>query len=203
MKRVFSLCLLLVSLKLAAQPSVREQFEKINTVADAEKYVTANPNLKPAILRLSYGKDTAIIDKRLLKQNKGDIFSVGFVTYKVVDVKESNAYRASYIFLDRGTLNNREVDSLSKLIVDRLNSGESFEALSDKYTMDGNETKGDLGWFYGEGQVPKEVQDAVAKHKKGDIFFLDIPERQWYYILKKTYDDDFKKEIVVLRANGR
>jgi hypothetical protein len=47
------------------------------------------------------------------------------------------------------------------------------------------------------------VQEAVAKHKKGDIFFLDIPERQWYYILKKTYDDDFKKEIVVLRANGR
>jgi parvulin-like peptidyl-prolyl isomerase len=95
------------------------------------------------------------------------------------------------------------VDSLSKLIVGKLNAGESFESLSDKYTMDGNDTKGDLGWFYGEGQVPKEVQEAVAKHKKGDIFFLDIPERQWYYILKKTYDDDFKKEIVVLKANGR
>jgi parvulin-like peptidyl-prolyl isomerase len=203
MKRIFFAIFLLASVQLEAQPTVREQFEKINTVADAEKYVTANASLKPAILRLSYGKDTAIIDKRLLKQNKGDIFSVGFVTYKVVDVKESNAYRASYIFLDRGTLNNREVDSLSKVIVAKLNAGESFESLSDKYTMDGNDTKGDLGWFYGEGQVPKEVQEAVAKHKKGDIFFLDIPERQWYYILKKTYDDDFKKEIVVLRANGR
>lgn len=203
MKRLCFVVFLFASLQALAQPSVREQFEKINTVADAEKYVTANPSLKPAILRLSYGKDTAIIDKRLLKQNKGDIFSVGFVTYKVIDVKESIAYRASYIFLDRGTLNNREIDSLSKLITGKLNAGESFEALSDKYTMDGNETKGDLGWFYGEGQVPKEVQDAVAKHKKGEIFFLDIPERQWYYILKKTYDDDFKKEIVVLRANGR
>jgi parvulin-like peptidyl-prolyl isomerase len=203
MKRIFFAVFLLSSIQLAAQPTVREQFEKINTVADAEKYVTANPNLKPSIMRLSYGKDTAIIDKRLLKQNKGDIFSVGFVTYKVVDDKESNAYWASYIFLDRGSLNNREVDSLSKLIVGKLNAGESFESLSDKYTMDGNDTKGDLGWFYGEGQVPKEVQEAVAKHKKGDIFFLDIPERQWYYILKKTYDDDFKKEIVVLKANGR
>ena len=158
MKRIFFAIFLLASVQLEAQPTVREQFEKINTVADAEKYVTANASLKPAILRLSYGKDTAIIDKRLLKQNKGDIFSVGFVTYKVVDVKESNAYRASYIFLDRGSLNNREVDSLSKLIVGKLNAGESFESLSDKYTMDGNDTKGDLGWFYGEGQVPKEVQ---------------------------------------------
>jgi hypothetical protein len=91
MKRIFFAVFLLSSIQLVAQPTVREQFEKINTVADAEKYVTANPNLKPSIMRLSYGKDTAIIDKRLLKQNKGDIFSVGFVTYKVVDVKESNA----------------------------------------------------------------------------------------------------------------
>ena len=60
---------------MVAQPTVREQFEKINTVADAEKYVTANASLKPAILRLSYGKDTAIIDKRLLKRKHptGDI----------------------------------------------------------------------------------------------------------------------------------
>lgn len=203
MKILIAAVVLLFSLPVLAQPTVREQFEKINTVADAEKYVTANPNLKPAILRLNYGKDTATIDKRLLKQNKGDIFSVGFVTYKVVDVKESIAYRASYIFLDRGTLSNKEVDSLSKVIVGKINAGENFEKLSDQYTMDGNDTKGDLGWFYGENQVPKELQDAVAKHKKGDVFFLDIPERQWYYIIKKTYDDDFKKEIVVLKANGR
>lgn len=203
MKRLTFAIFMLFSLQVLAQPSVREQFEKINTVADAEKYVTANPSLKPAILRLSYGKDSTTIDKRLLKQNKGDIFSVGFTTYKVVDSKESVAYRASYIFLDRGTLSQREVDSLSKIITGKLQAGENFEKLSDQYTMDGNDTKGDLGWFYGEGQVPKELQDAVAKHKKGDVFVLDIPERQWYYIIKKTYDDDFKKEMVVLRANGR
>jgi hypothetical protein len=30
-----------------------------------------------------------------------------------------------------------------------------------------------------------------------------VPERQWYYIVKKTYDDDLQKDVVVLRANGR
>jgi parvulin-like peptidyl-prolyl isomerase len=203
MKLLFGVLLLFVSSFVFAQPTVREQFEKIKTVQDAEKYITANPNLKPAILRLSYGKDTALIDKRLLKQNKGDVFSVGYVTYKVIDVEESIQYRASYVFLDRGSLNNKEVDSLSKIIVQKHSSGTPFEQLADQYTMDGNTTHGDLGWFYGEDMVPKELQDAVAKHKLGEVFFVDVPERQWYYIVKKTYDDQIKKDIVVLRANGR
>jgi parvulin-like peptidyl-prolyl isomerase len=186
-----------------AQLTVREQFEKINTVQDAEKYIAANQNLKPALMKVVYGKDSSTLDKRLLKQNKGDVFSVGYVTYKVLEVKESVQYRASYIFLDRGSLNNREVDSLSKLITQKLGEGAVFEKLSDQYTMDGNNTQGDTGWFFGEEMVPKELQDAVRKHQLGEIFFVDVPERQWYYIVKKTYNDDLRKEITVLRSNGR
>jgi parvulin-like peptidyl-prolyl isomerase len=186
-----------------AQLTVREQFEKINTLQDAEKYIAANPNLKPALMKVVYGKDSSTLDKRLLKQNKGDVFSVGYVTYKVLEVKESVQYRASYIFLDRGSLNNREIDSLSKLITQKLGEGAPFEKLSDQYTMDGNNTQGDTGWFFGEEMVPKELQDAVRKHQLGEIFYVDVPERQWYYIVKKTYNDDLRKEISVLRSNGR
>lgn len=203
MKVLFSALLLLVSSSIFAQLTVREQFEKIKTIQDAEKYIAANPNLKPALLNVVYGKDTTLLDKRLLKQNKGDIFSVGYVTYKVLEVEEAIQYRASYVFLDRGSLNNREIDSLSKIIVQKHSSGTPFEQLADQYTMDGNTTHGDLGWFFGEDMVPKELQDAVSKHKLGDVFFVDVPERQWYYIVKKTYDDQIKKEIKVLRSNGR
>ncbi len=203
MKSLLSVFFLVFSLSLFAQPTVREQFEKIKTSADAEKYIAATPTLKPALLHLVYGKDTALIDKRLLKQNKGDVFSVGYVTYKVLEVDEAINYRASYVFLDRSSLSNSEVDSLSKLIVKKHGEGVSFEKLSDQYTMDGNTTHGDLGWFFGEDQVPKELQDAVSKHKLGEIFFVDVPERKWYYIVKKTYDDQIKKEITVLRSNGR
>jgi hypothetical protein len=69
--------------------------------------------------------------------------------------------------------------------------------------MDGNNTKGDTGWFFGEEMVPKELQDAVKNHKLNEIFYVDVPERQWNYIVKKTYDDQIKKDITVLRANGR
>jgi hypothetical protein len=43
----------------------------------------------------------------------------------------------------------------------------------------------------------------VAAHKKDEIFFVDVSEKQWHYIVKKTYEDDDKKDITVLKANGR
>ena len=195
--------MLIIASVVVAQPTVREQFEKIKTEQEAQKFIEANPTLKPILFNLTYGKDTSLIDKRLLKQNQGDIFSVGYVTYKVLKSSESINYRASYIFLDGSSLSASEIENLKKIILDKHSAGTSWEALSDEYTMDGNKTRGDTDWFFGIEMMPKEFQDAVAKHKKGDIFFVDVPENQWHYIIKKTYDDAVKKEITVLRANGR
>ena len=194
---------LLISAPIFAQLTVTEQFQKITTVPQAQQWIDANAALKPTILHLSYGKDSTLIDKRLLRQNKGDVFSVGYVTYKVLEATETVNYRASYIFLDGATLSATEIDSMKKIIVQKANSGASFTQLSDQYTMDGNTTHGDTGWFFGVEMMPKEFQEAVKNHKTGDIFFVDVSDKQWHYIVKKTYDDDLKKDITVLRANGR
>jgi hypothetical protein len=194
---------LFLSFPVFAQLTVREQFEKITTVPMAQKFIDANAPLKPTLLYLSYGRDTTLIDKRLLKQNKGDVFSVGYVTYKVVEATETVNYRCSYIFLDGGSLSKSEIDELKKVILKKHSDGVSWEKLSDEYTMDGNTTHGDTGWFFGEEMVPKELQDAVKNHKLNEIFYVDVPERQWNYIVKKTFDDQIKKDITVLRANGR
>jgi hypothetical protein len=193
----------LISAPILAQQTVTEKFQKITTLEQAQQYISANPELKPAILDLQLGRDSTLIDKRLLRQNKGDVFSVGYVTYKVLEVKESIALRAAYIFLDGGSLSKSEIDSLKKIIVQRASAGEDWGKLSDQYTMDGNKTKGDTDWFWGEYSFPKEFQDAVQKQKTGEIFFVDVPDKQWHYIVKKTHNDDVKKEIKVLRANGR
>lgn len=206
MRALFSGLFLLFSASIFAQANltVTDKFQKINTVAEAQQYIDANPTLKPALLSLSYGKDTSLIEKRLLRQKKGDVFSVGYVTYKVLEASEKVNYRANYIFLDGSSLTPAQVDSLKKLITQKASAaGASFEQLSDQYTMDGNTTHGDTGWFFGEEMMPKEFQDAVSKHKMGEIFFVDVPEKQWHYIVKKTYDDQITKDIKVLRANGR
>ncbi len=203
MKNSLAGLFLLFSAPVFAQLTVTEQFQKITTVQQAQQFIDANAALKPVLLHLSYGKDTTLIAKRLLRQNKGDVFSVGYVTYKVLEATETVNYRASYIFLDGSTLSTPEIDSLKKLIVQKLSTGAPVDQLSDQYTMDGNTTHGDTGWFFGIEMMPKEFQEAVSKHKTGDIFFVDVSDRQWHYIVKKTYDDDLKKDITVLRANGR
>ncbi|MBS1664718.1 MAG: peptidylprolyl isomerase [Bacteroidetes bacterium] len=203
MKNSFVAFLLLLSTSAFAQLTVNEQFQKITTVQQAQQYIDANAPLKPTLLHLSNGKDTSLIDKRLLRQNKGDVFSVGYVTYKVIEMTRTIKYRAHYIFLDGGSLSNTQIDSLKKIIVQKANSGTPFEQLSDQYTMDGNTTHGDTGWFFGEEMMPKEFQDAVSKHNVGEIFFVDVAERNWHYIVKKTFPDEDKKDITVLRSNGR
>jgi parvulin-like peptidyl-prolyl isomerase len=203
MKNSFVGLFLFLSVPAFAQQTVTEKFQKIGTVQEAQAFIDANAALKPSLLHLSYGKDSTVIDKRLLRQNKGDIFSVGYVTYKVLEASETVKYRASYIFLDGSSLSVTQIDSLTKLIEKKISSGQPFDQLSDQYTMDGNTTHGDTGWFFGEEMMPKEFQDAVKNHKTGDIFTVDVSERQWHYIVKKTYDDEDKKDITVLRATGR
>lgn len=203
MKNSLVVLFLFCSTSIFAQQTVYEKFQKIQTVEQAQKYIDENPDLKPSMFRLSADKDSTLIDKRLLRQKKGDVFSVGYVTYKVLDAVDSVAFRANYIFLDGGSLSPREIDSLKKVIVQKANAGESFEKLSDEYTMDGNTTHGDTDWFFGEYMFPKEFQDAVEKHKLGEIFFVDVAEKQWHYIIKKTHNDRVKKDILVLKSNGR
>ena len=193
----------MVSAFVFGQQTVTEQFQKLNTVADAQKWIDANKAAKGEILHLTLGKDTQLIDKRLLRQKQGDVFSVGYVTYKILESSESVKYRCNYIFLDGGSLTPQEVDSLKKLIMQKLTAGASWDQLSDQYGMDGNKTKGDTGWFFGPEQVPAEVQDAVSKHKKDELFFVDVSDKQWHYVVKKTYDDDYKKEATILKASGR
>jgi hypothetical protein len=202
-KNSLAALLLLFSITIFAQPTVTEQFQKITTVQQAQKYIDANPELKPVLLNLSIGKDSAAIDKRLLRQKPGDIFSVGNTTYKVLEVKDTMNFRASYIFLDGASYTRPEIEGLRKTIMEKLSAGVAFETLSDQYTMDGNKTRGDTDWFFGEYMVPKEFQEAVQKHMPGDIFFLDVPEKQWHYIIKKTHHDRVTKDVVALKSNGR
>jgi len=203
MKNSLTGVLLLFAMSTFAQATVNDQFQKITTVDQAKAWAAANAALKPALLHLTAGKDSSLIDKRLLRQNRGDVFSVGYVTYKVIESTESVKYRANYIYLDGSTLSPSEIDSLRKLIVQKYNAGATWDQLSDQYTMDGNTTHGDTGWFFGELQMPKEFQDAVKAHKTGEIFFVDVSERNWHYIVKKTFDDDDQKDATILRANGR
>jgi hypothetical protein len=202
MKNCLPALLLLFSVPVFAQLGVTQKFQNISTVQQAQQYIDANPRLKPTLLRLSAVKDTTLIAKRLLRQKKGDVFSVGYFTYKVLESTDTVDYRASYIFLDGSKYPKPALDSLKKLIAQKASSGVSFASLSDQYTMDRNKTHGDTDWFSGEYSFPKEFQDAVQQHKFGEVFFVDLPDKQWHYIIKKTHNDRVKKHMLILKSVG-
>jgi parvulin-like peptidyl-prolyl isomerase len=66
--------------------------------------------------------------------------------------------------------------------------------------MDGNKT-GDLNWF-NEGEMVPEFEIAVKKHKKDEIFTVDVPERKWYYVTLKTHEDKEIQELTILKIKN-
>lgn len=132
--------------------------------------------------------------------------SVNYYVDKLKNISKSIAFskcksmRVSYIYLDGSKLKSEEIQVLRNKIISDYNKGFSFAALANKYTMDSSKD-GDLGWF-DEGQMEKVFQDAIIKHKKGEIFTVDIPENNWFYVVLKTFDDIEKTKITyILKEN--
>jgi hypothetical protein len=46
----------------------------------------------------------------------------------------------------------------------------------------------------------KEFEISVKQHGMGDIFTVDVPSNQWYYVVKKTYEDKNTKEMTILKV---
>lgn len=104
-------------------------------------------------------------------------------------IKYQKEFRVSYIFLSSKGSSLEEIDALRNKIINLYNDGTPFSELAKKHSIDFNpKTKGDLGWFL-EGRMYPEFENAVKRHKKGDIFTVDIPSRNWYYVVLKTHED--------------
>ncbi|MET0636251.1 MAG: peptidylprolyl isomerase [Chitinophagaceae bacterium] len=190
---LLGLTLLFFSGKLIAQ-----ELRTVYTMDDAKKFIENNPGLNPEIITISTA-DTSALAKAILKRRKGEFFSIAKFSYKVIDEKEDTRWRVSYIFLDKFKVDKNELEKIKKAVTDALIAGSTMASLSDTYTMDHNTTKGDTG-FFGEDMMTPEFVAAVKIRKPGEVFFVDIPERDWYYIIQKTHEDQKVKEMTLLRT---
>ena len=125
----------------------------------------------------------------------------GVYVYCLIDIKTNTEYRASYIYLDGTKLKKTEIDSLRPIIIQKFENGISFEDLNEEYNMDPNPNKGDLGWFK-KGAMVLEFEKAIREHKLDEIFTVDIPERNWYYVALKTFDNRQNKERTYLKIKS-
>lgn len=91
---------------------------------------------------------------------------------KVLAKVPNTFYHVSHILIDTSVFKQKFADSLSTTIINKIKDGtSSFESMAHTYSSDnGSAAKGgDLGWFVRGAMLP-QLDDAIAAHKKGEVF---------------------------------
>jgi parvulin-like peptidyl-prolyl isomerase len=200
-------CFVFLTPRLAEAQSlqkIRADLAAIETPEQADMYMMNAPAVKGTVLNLDAIRDTTRIDRILLESNVGDVNEFELdddttvLVYKTVAKTATQSYRVQYIFLDNKKLSKEKIDSLRKMILKRVAAGENFAQLASEYSMDSNSRKGgDLGWF-SEGMMHRQFEEAVREKKTGEVFMVDIPSNQWYYVVRNSHAPRFDKQVTVL-----
>ena len=92
-----------------------------------------------------------------------------------------------YILLDGKKLSQEEIKEKREQIFKKYKSGVAFKDLIKEYNMDGNPCA-EYYSFSEKGIVP-EFTAAVKSHNTGDVFTIDVPGREWYYVAIRNTDN--------------
>lgn len=112
---------------------------------------------------------------------------------KVLAKVPNTFYHVSHILIDTSTFSRKFADSLAGNIIKKIQTGGStFASMARTYSSDyGSAAKGgDLGWFIRGAMLP-QLDEAIAAHKKGDIFKVWTPAGLHVVTIK----DNPKKDI--------
>jgi len=197
MKKIVLNFLTCLAYSLGFSQTAANSLNDINTVKQAKKFIARNPASSAALLTISSDKDTVGFTQTHYQKNTGDTFRLDAYDYKVLDKSSYPEFRVNYIFLDGSQLAAKTIDSARALIVNKYKSGTPFSDLVNAYTMDAT-PNGDVGWFK-ENVMAKEFEQAVKQHKRNDIFTVDIPASNWYFVVLKTFDDRITHRLTLVK----
>ena len=185
--------------KVLCSQSIPEKLADVKNVDQAELFMEKNPTLKADLILLNAESDTAAAVKGVFNKKNQEVFTSGSYTCKIIEKKKALLFRASYIYLDGSKHSMKWIDSVRNVILDKYKKGISFDDLFAAYNMDGNKNGADLGYFE-EGAMAIEFEDAVRARKKDEVFKVDVPKSNWYYVVKKTHENVFTNVVRILRV---
>jgi hypothetical protein len=167
--------------------------KSVKTVKDAELMLKNDTSVVGEILSINPRTDTSNFDKLILSKKDGETFSLTlndseFEYFgKLINWEKVVYNRVSYIYLDNNIYTKLQIDSIRTIIIEKLEAEKNFADLASKYSMDGNSQKGgDLGWIK-EGHLVKSFEDSIRSHSLNEVFYVDVPEKKWFYVVKKNY----------------
>lgn len=205
LQKLLSLFFICFSIILTAQTSVEEELKVLESPEQVKSYLETKASKKNKIIVFNEEKHKTILAKELFKQNIGGTkineneFEKTY--YKVINKTEKTYHRVAYIYLDGAEYSLDELNDLRDKIIAQYHNGAPFDFLAKQYSMDGNAKKGgDLGWFL-EGEMHPDFEVAIfnTDYNVNDIFTVDIPSENWYYVVLKTHDPKEISEIEVLK----
>ena len=189
-----------------SQNDFESELDSIQTLDEAKIFVQKNKSLKGKVITFNKEKHHTKIADELFKLGKGSkkVYKtdVKKTYYKVIDKNEIPYQKVSYIFFDGTKKSMDEINILRQNIILKYKNGFRFEDLAKHYSMDNNAKRGgDLGWVT-EGDLHPDFEAQVLNqsHNVNDIFTVDIPEQEWYYVILKTEDTKYIEEIKVLKV---
>jgi parvulin-like peptidyl-prolyl isomerase len=196
----------LISFSVTGQliEKTKHDLTAIVTSEQANEYLTNHPSVTGELLELNSRTDTTAFDRKLILTTTGNLISSEsedkqkYFFFKTIETTAVKSFRVQYIFLDGRKLTLAQIDSLRKIILKRLDLGESFDKMAKEYSMDGNSKRGgDLGWFE-EGMMRLEFEEGIKSKNTGDVFIIDIPSEKWHYVVRNSHNPRIDKKVKVL-----
>lgn len=128
-------------------------------------------------------------------------FSGSHYIIKFVNIVNQERFCAQYIYLNGKTRTKNEIDSLRSIIRYKYDElGYSFDSLVVQFSDDVTES---LNKMESIGVV-KEFEILGLTHQTGDLFEVDVPQYNWFYMALKTCDTYVVKQhfYVAIKYEG-
>lgn len=183
MKQLLTLTVLMTMSILVKSQSIAQIKKELDTTIDPIGYVKYKLKKKykiDTVTVMSTSSFMGISDSLAYNGKIGKVygpFNGANYLIKVLAKIPNTFYHVSHILIDTSTFSRKFADSLASNIIKRIKSdSSSFASMAKTYSVDHfSATKGgDLGWFIRGAMLP-QLDEAIAKHKKGDLFKVWTP----------------------------
>lgn len=185
-----------------SQDLIETEIDSIVSVEQAQNFTKAYKTA--SIITFNKEKHNTALANELFEKGLGSktVYenSVEKIIYKIVDRYDVPYYRVSYIYFDGTKLSFQDIEKKRQSVINQYKSGIPFADLANQYSMDQNAKRGgDLGWIT-HGEVVQDFEEAIFKqHDINSIYTIDLPERNWYYVILQTHAPKMIEEIKVLK----
>ena len=205
LKQLLILFFICITPFLTAQNKGEESIEAIENAEQAKTFIKAKASKEYKIFTFNEEKHKTDLAKALFKLDEGNIKSIRTerdkTFYKILEKSSKSYFRVSYIFLDGAKYTLESINKLRETLIEKHNSGSPFSFLAKQYSMDHNANRGgDTGWFTNDEMLTDFENTVISEHHELEaIYTIDIPSKNWYYLVLQSHEPKDISEIKVLK----